>query len=232
MPGALVLCAATDGENPTATAAAIAHHFGFHVSDADLPNILAPLSNLGIWPRRQEGVCWWDRLEEPQRVLATETLEPYVVHLAGGGLGALVWGRELFFINEQQSGEQRQPASRPADITGRPRYVVLGPYITLPPGSWSATVDLGFSQAAAEMSYIVDVHADAQLACVRIEPGAQRFVQASLTFSIAEPKMIAVGVWNERAAFDGQIALGHVTMTPQAKIRPETHNYLAAAFSE
>ena len=79
------------------------------------------------------------------------------------------------------------------------------------------------------MSYMVDVHADTQLAYLRIEPGEQRFVQANLTFSSAEPKMIAVGVWNERAAFDGRIALGNVTMTPQPTMRLETRDYFASA---
>ncbi len=229
MPGALVLRASADDARPVATADAIVRHFGFAVSDSDLANILADLDDR--WPGRPQETVWWDSLNDSERVLATGALEPYVGCLAGGDLLPITWGRELFFINEEQHEEPRQPASRAADITGRPRYIVHGPYITLPAGSWSATVALGFSEGAAELSYIVDVHAQAQLSHVRIEPAKQRFVEANLNFSITEPHMITIGVYIERAAFDGRLALGHVIVTPHARPRPETHKYFATALS-
>jgi hypothetical protein len=106
---------------------------------------------------------------------------------------------------------------------------VLGPYISLPPGSWSATVALGFSEGAAEMSYIVEVITDARLVHVRIEPGKQRFVEVNLNFSLTEPHVITIGVYIERAAFDGRLALGHVIVTPHAGPRAETRDYFASA---
>jgi hypothetical protein len=79
------------------------------------------------------------------------------------------------------------------------------------------------------MSYIVEVLTDSRLAHVRIEPGKQRFVDANLNFSLAEPNMITIGVYIERAAFDGRLALGHVIVTPQAGPRAETRDYFASA---
>jgi hypothetical protein len=229
MTGALVLRASDDNESVVATAEAIVRHFGFGLSELDVANILADLDD--PFAQRQQGIVWWDRLNEAQRVLARGALEPYAVRLAGGDLLPITWGRELFFINEGDHEEPHQPASRAADVTGRPRYIVHGPYITLPAGSWSAAVALGFSEGAAELSYIVDVHAQAQLSHVRIEPGKERFVEANLNFAIAEPHMITIGVYIERAAFDGRLALGHVIVTPRASPRPETHEYLATALS-
>jgi hypothetical protein len=226
IPGTLILRASTDGTNPGAIAEAIARHLRLSVSEADIENIFEGLDPRP-WP--QEGAVWWDRLKDSERALAAGALEPYVAHFAGGDLVPITWERELFFINEEVHQEQRQPASRPADITGRPRYVVLGPYITLPPGSWSATVALGFSEGAAEMSYVVEVLTDARLTHVRIEPGKQRFVEANLNFSLAEPHMITIGVYIERAAFDGRLALGHVIVTPHAGPRAETRDYYASA---
>jgi hypothetical protein len=78
------------------------------------------------------------------------------------------------------------------------------------------------------MSYIVDVHTDTRLAHVRIGPGKQRFVEAKLDFLLSEPQNVSIGVYIERAAFDGRVALGHVIMT-YAKPRPQTHNYFADA---
>jgi hypothetical protein len=90
---------------------------------------------------------------------------------------------------------------------------------------------LGFTPEAAEISYIVDVHAETQLAQIRIEPGTRRFMEANLNFLLKEPLMIAVRVWNERAAFDGQLALGHVTLIRQTTARRETREYFANVLS-
>jgi len=79
------------------------------------------------------------------------------------------------------------------------------------------------------MSYVVEVLTDTRLAHVRIEPGKQRFVEANLNFSLAEPHMITIGVYIERAAFDGRLALGHVIVTPHAGPRAETRDYFASA---
>jgi hypothetical protein len=225
VPGALVLSAPSDGADPVTTAETIARHFQLGISEADVSNILA---DLGQWPLPQKNAVWWNSLKESERILATGAIEPYVSHLAGGDLAPITWERELFFINDEVREEQRQPASQPADITGRPRYVLLGPYITLPPGSWSATIALGFSQEAAQVSYIVDVHTDTRLASVRIEPGKQRSVEAKLDFVLSEPQNVSIGVFIERAAFDGRVALGHVIMT-YAKPMPQTQNYFADA---
>src|SRR5262249_29683004 len=142
---------------------------------------------------------WWDSLPGWQQAVVRGAVDPYVDHLVDGYLGPITWERELFFINEevqhqeQQHEQQPQLASRPVDITGRPRTVVHGPNITLPPGSWSAAVTLGFSEEAADLSYIAEVHSDTLLAPqVRIRPGGQRLVEANLNFSIAEPHMVAV----------------------------------------
>jgi hypothetical protein len=225
VPGGLVLSAAADGANPLGTAETIARHFQLGINEADIANILLGLDQ---WPWPQKGAVWWNSLTEAERTLASGALDPYVAHFAGGDLAPITWERELFFVKNDEREELGRSASHPADITGRPRYVLLGPYITLAPGSWSATIALGFSQEAAQVSYIVDVHTDTRLAHARIEPGQQRFVEVKLDFSLPEPLNVSIGVYIERAAFDGRVALGHVVLT-YAKPRPQTQNYFADA---
>jgi hypothetical protein len=231
IPGALVLHARQSEANPVGTAQAIARHLGLGVDEAEIANSVAALAEVGLWPAKED-TAWWDRLEGWQRALVTGAIDPYVARLSGGDLWPITWEKELFFINEEQPQEPGQLASRPVDITGRPRFVVHGPYITLPPGSWSATVVLGFSEEAAELSYIVEIHAERQLAHMRIQPSGQRYVEAILNFSIDAPDMIAVRVLNERAAFEGRLALGNVIMTPHIGMRPETRTYFAAVLSQ
>jgi hypothetical protein len=234
IPGALVLHAEKAGTDPAATVEEIARHFEFGVNDTDIANIVHALGDLGLAPQREEIEFSLDRLDEAQRALVSGALEPYVERFAGGDLEPITWERELFFINEDPPPQRAPPASRPADITGRPRFVIFGPYIALPPGLWLATVALGFSNDAAEMSYIVDVYAGTQLAQVRVQPGSERFIEVNLHFAVDESleQAIEVRIGNELAAFDGRLALGHVTLTPQGYIRGQTRKYLATALSD
>ncbi len=86
------------------------------------------------------------------------------------------------------------------------------------------------------MSYVIEVvaGADRQLTHVRIHPQQERFIEANLSFSIDElvHQMIEVRVQNERPAFDGRVALGHVRITPQVRMRTQTQDYLKTVLGE
>jgi hypothetical protein len=228
LPGALVLDAGRDAADPVATAAAIARHLGLACGEAEIADLLGPLAETDLLPDPEEHRSWWEQLDDAQHALVTGAVDPYIARLAGGDLGPIVWERDLFYMNEEPPTEPDPPAARPIDITGRPRYFLYGPYITLPPGAWSATIALGFSAEAAELSYLVEVCTGMEvvLAAVTLQPGPQHVVEISLNFSITAPDMIEIRMLNERAAFDGRLALGHVVLVPAGTLRPETRSYL------
>jgi hypothetical protein len=227
LPAALVLDRQRDAADYVATAAAIARHFDLPIDDAAVRDAVASLGDFDPTPDAGEDESWWDNLDQREQTLVGGAIDPYPARFAGGEIGQLTWERELFFINEDPPTEPNPPASRPIDVTGRPRYVVHGPYITLPPGSWSFSVALGFSEEAARLSYLVDVAADTVLSETTLQPAGARVLDANLSFSIAEPSSVTIHVCTERAAFDGRLALGHVTVTPIGGVRPETRDYLA-----
>ena len=84
------------------------------------------------------------------------------------------------------------------------------------------------------MTYIIEVFAGVQLTHVRIEPGDERIFEANLHFSLdaAVDHPVQIRIHNERPAFDGRLALGYVTMTPQASVRGDTRAYLATVLNE
>jgi hypothetical protein len=232
-PGALVLRASEYLNNPIAAAAAIAAHLQLPSTPEDLASIVDCLTESGSWPERERDARWWDQIDEARRALVDGALEGYVTFFSGGELGPIAWERDLFFIDDESKSAR---ATRPVDITGKPRVLLYGPYISLPPGLWSANVALGFSREAAEMNYIIEVvvGADRQLTHVRIHPHKDRFVEANLSFSVDESvdQMIEVRVQSERAAFDGRLALGHVTMSPHLRARSATQDYLKEILGE
>jgi hypothetical protein len=233
-PEALVLSGAKYGREQAVTATVIARHLGLDVAPGEIEAIIAELQDDGIVPLPADDGGWWDSLEEPQQALVNGALGAYVDYFAGGGLGKITWERDLFFISEEPATQQPMPATSPVDITGRIRFLVYGPFINLPPGSWSASVIMGFSPEAAGMTYIVEVFAGSQLTHARVEPGNERIFEANLHFSIdaAIDHPIQIRIHNERPAFDGRLAVGYVTMTPQASVRGDARAYLATVLSE
>jgi hypothetical protein len=232
LSGALVLQAEQAEKDPASTANAIARHLKLDVNESDIAYAAAVFADLNSNHCRQEARSWFDDLQGPRHALAMDAIGPYLDCLAVSELRPITWGRELFFIDEEKSAERHQSASRSVDITGRPRFVIYGPGITLPPGAWSAVVALGFTPEAAEMSYVVEIYAETRLAQTRIEPGPRRYVEVSLSFLLSEPLMIDVRIWNERAAFDGRLALGHVTLMSQTNLRPETRQFFTDVLSD
>ena len=227
---ALVLRAEQDGRDPLGTAEAIARHFGLDVGPAEIARSVEALAEIGMTPMPSDIDIWWDCLEGPQREIVIGALDGYIDHFAGRGLGKIIWARDLFFIGD----DPYQPANRPIDITGRVRNLLFGPYVVLPPGSWVATVVLGFSKEAAEMSYGIEFIAGPRcvsLCRTTIQPQGDRVFEATVFFTVeaATDQPISLRISNERAAFEGRLVLGSVTLTQQSKGRPALPEELQTA---
>jgi hypothetical protein len=75
----------------------------------------------------------------------------------------------------------------------------------------------------------VEVYAGRQLSGTQLRPVAAQVLEANLNFTIENTaeQRFEIRVLSERPAFDGRLALGHVTLTPQATVLGETEHYLA-----
>jgi hypothetical protein len=94
----------------------------------------------------------------------------------------------------------------------------------LPPGAWTASVVLGFSKEAADLDYVMEVIAGTSLSRINLRPGMEGVFEAKLAFSVPEATdyPIEFRLSNERAAFDGRLALGHVTLARQTVAARDT----------
>lgn len=66
---------------------------------------------------------------------------------------AMEWPRELFIYH---SGSDGNEAVGRIDVTGRPRRLVLGPYVWLPPGRWEAEVRFAVDKDTARHHFRVE----------------------------------------------------------------------------
>ena len=233
MTGGLVLRAEQEGREPVRTAETIARHLALCVEPTEIARVVDELAETGVTPAPSDLEGWWDGIESSEREIANGALDGYIDHFAGKGLGKISWPREFFVVGD----DPQRPATQPIDITGRVRNLLFGPYIVLPPGTWTAAVVLGFSREAAEMSYGLEFIAGPRcvsLCRTTIQPHGDRVFEATVSFMIDETtdQPISLRISNERAAFEGRLVLGSVTLTLQAHRRPEIPHELRTALGQ
>jgi hypothetical protein len=219
-PQALVLNADPDWQ-PVATTEAIARHFGLALDPVDIAKIVDDTMAFGDFSDIPSlvGGSSADQLNERNAVVVDGAVGPYLKHFMGEPAAHITWVRELFL------GDGHRPAVQPVDVTGRVRALIYGPYIRLPHGNWSAEVVLGFSQAATEVTFVVDVlSAGAQLCVTSLRPPHEGVYSVNLGFVINEQSdhPVEFRVVNERAAFDGRVALSHVRLSRQQSLSEST----------
>jgi hypothetical protein len=220
-PQALVLNAGPDWQQPAATTEAIARHFGLAVHPVDIATIVDDTITSGDVPDIASlvGVSSTDQLNDRDRVIVDGAVGPYLKYFLGEPSAQIIWVRELFLA------DGHRPALQPVDVTGRVRALIYGPYIRLPHGNWSAEVVLGFSEAARDVTFVVDVlSAGSQLCVTSLRPPREGVYSINLGFVINEQSdhPVEFRVVNERAAFDGKVALSHVRLSRQQNLSEST----------
>ena len=227
-PGALVLSQSETTETAVA-ARAIADRFGLAIGDEAILSAISDLALAGIPGGVFEG-DWQAGFEEREQAMIDGALSPYVRSASrDNDPKPLIWERELFFLFEDPPAPDQVPADRPVDLTGRARVVIYGPGINLPPGAWSANVALGLSSETAGMSFLVEVYAGRQLNCNRVTSVGAQVLAVAVPFVVDTvlDRSIEIRIVSERAAFDGRLALGQVTLTPQKTVSSDIRDYLS-----
>ncbi|HEY4473328.1 MAG TPA: hypothetical protein VGN21_19300 [Stellaceae bacterium] len=204
-PGALALRAETDWLDPLHAARAVAEHLELAVSVRDITEVVGEVDAAGLTRGEGEADAWWHALGEPERAMTEGALWPYLREPDEVTPASIVWAGGLFFIGDRFD----QGAARPIDITGRARCLLHGPYIMLPPGTWSAVLSLQFSRETAEHDFLVEVVTDRQLASTTIRPHHDGHLDAELTFVIdaQSDSPVSIRLSTQRAAFDGLVML-------------------------
>jgi hypothetical protein len=230
LPHALVV-GPSDGRSLRQLAEAIVDHFALPLDPSEVQHIADQFTAIDLPAEETDTDRWWERLSEREQETVTGALQAYAEYFVGHEIDRLVWQPDLFYIGEEPISSALVPASRPADLTGRPRFVLYGPFLNLPAGPWLADVVLGFSAEAADMSLTVEVFAGDRLASTRIEVVGEQVIETRLGFTIEDSldQPVQIRVATERAAFDGRIVIGYAAMQRQAMVPEETRQRLANA---
>jgi hypothetical protein len=214
LPGALLLHGDQARADPGGVVAALASHLGLSASAADLARVAA---RLPVLPADAGAGDNDEPLPAAVRKTMHAALAGYDECFAGQGMGQLAWSRELFAVTD--------PDKRTTDIldlAGGQRTLVFGPYIYLPPGSWTAKVYLGLSPEAAGHTLLIDAYAGGELAAASLQPASGGIFVTDVNFALDEasdhPIEIRVSVMQNAT---GRLAFGRVILQPQAMRRPD-----------
>lgn len=208
---------ASDARSELATARAIAQHFALDIGDEALAAAAArcPFRPAAVIPdtARKEPLPV-PAIFEPLRrsgPTAAAALEPLWNHITGKPLREIVWNPELFWLGDA-TGEM---ATKLVDVTGSSRCLIFGPYIRLLEGPWSCALMLGFSERAVGLRMVADVVAGVPLNHVNFEVDEPGVFEIEFSFVNSNPDLpVEVRLFGADAAFEGEIMLGPVRLTP------------------
>ena len=120
------------------------------------------------------------------------------------------WPTSLFSFDRRNDANPTNPAIQ--DLTGPPRILVYGPYITLPPGVWRARIRFVVDSAAARHQYRLEWGDQGAFAEHRFKPGRAGFYELTIDFrwTAAAPSEVRLVLAN--GAIDGTLEFTGLTV--------------------
>ena len=216
LPGALLLHADATRAAPDVAITALASHLGAALDEAEPARIAARLATNP--PHAADSEMAFREFSETARHTMQAALSGYQECFAGQGMGQLVWSRDLFLAG---SGDER--AGDILELAGGARILVVGPYMHIPPGSWTARIYLGVSPEAAGCPLLIEAYAGAALGAARLEPVSGGIFTAEMNIAIGDtcerPVEFRISVAADEAA--GRLAFGRVVLQPATMRRPD-----------
>ncbi|MBJ7485253.1 hypothetical protein [Brevundimonas sp.] len=186
-------------------AAALASRYSV-VSAKDLaarPTALTVLGALRLVPPPS-------KVEVSRQPSITAAFDAYAV-IGPGSDQPTVWAQDLFTYDQRSMQDAPGPAGV-LDTTGRPRMMVSGPYLYLPPGNWRACLRFGVDAAAAKHQFRLDW--GTRTACVSeyVVPGAPGRYELELDFIWSEVDVAEIRIILMEGSFSGTVLFEGITV--------------------
>lgn len=135
-----------------------------------------------------------------------ETALAFALESFGRARHSATWRRDLFsYPRPPIAGDPPHTF----DLTGRPKFVVFGPYLTMPVGRWTARFDLIFDAPATRHRFRADWGGVTEFQSVEFRPERPGRYQIELTHEWAEAapcelRFLALeGIFEGKVMFDG-----------------------------
>lgn len=130
----------------------------------------------------------------------------YALESFGPARHSAKWRRDLFSYPKPPMTDEPPYTF---DLTGRPKFVVFGPYLTMPVGRWTARFELIFDAPATRHRFRADWGGVAEFQSLEFRPERPGRYQIELTHEWAEAapcelRLLALeGIFEGKVTFDG-----------------------------
>lgn len=139
-----------------------------------------------------------------------ETALAAALELFGAGRRSTPWSCDLFAYR-YPSLDGEPPYT--FDLTGRPKFMVFGPYIVMPAGAWHARLKVAFNQAASRYRYRMDWGGEQDFESIDFSPGRAGVFEIELTYHWKDPAPCELRLLVVEGVFDGQMTFMGATIS-------------------
>jgi hypothetical protein len=135
------------------------------------------------------------------------------------GVGSeTTWTQRIFEYDARAARDW--PAVGHLDITGRPRILVYGPYLTIPRGTWRAKVRFAVDTDAARRQFRIDWGTPTDFQSISVHPGSSGVYEAEITYAWNECNQAELRLLLMEGAFDGRVEFLGATIILDAAPEP------------
>jgi hypothetical protein len=125
--------------------------------------------------------------------------------------GQAHWRGEIFNYTSQTVRHEEDRTT--IDLTGRPRFLIFGPYVTMPAGRWKAVIRLGFDQTAARYQYRADWGEQETYGSHIFRPLREGVYDLEMEFEWSKPSACEMRLLVLEGAFDGEVSFMGVQLS-------------------
>lgn len=125
--------------------------------------------------------------------------------------GKAIWLPGLFSYDDRNA--QAGPKFGQLDVTGRPRFLISGPYIVMPAGSWQAKITLTFDSDASIRRFRIDWGGVEDFATCEFSPGRSGVFEVTLTYAWDQPAPAEFRLLVLEGVFHGSVVFGSAEIT-------------------
>ena len=112
------------------------------------------------------------------------------------------WRRELFSYPKPPIADEPPYTF---DLSGRPKFVIFGPYLTMPPGLWTARFELTFDASSTRHRYRADWGGVTEYQSVEFRPERAGVYQIELAHEWTEAAPCELRLLSMEGVFEGQV---------------------------
>lgn len=131
-----------------------------------------------------------------------ETALAFALESFGPARRSATWRRELFSYPKPPVTDEPPYTF---DLSGRPKFVIFGPYLTMPPGLWTARFELTFDTSSTRHRYRADWGGVTEYQSVEFRPERAGVYQIELAHEWTEAAPCELRLLSMEGVFEGQV---------------------------